>query len=127
MKTKEKSPAANGALASKFAYLDNNGRRQKRQLTFAEVNAAAKPALPSILERWLPDGRCYGHEYVALNPTRPDNKPGSFKINLKSGQWCDFATGHRGGDVISLAAYLFGMSQKEALYKVAEMLGVGHE
>jgi len=31
--------------------------------------------------------------------------------NLGSGRWADFATPHRGGDVVSLVAYLFGLSQ----------------
>ena len=44
--------------------------------------------------------------YVALNPTRNDRRPGSFKINIRTGRWCDFATGDRGGDPVSLVAYL---------------------
>ena len=46
---------------------------------------------------------------MARNPTRPDRRPGSFKINLTTGRWADFATGDRGGDPVSLAAYLFGL------------------
>ena len=45
-----------------------------------------------------------GHEYVARNPTRADRRPGSFKINLRTGRWADFATGDKGGDPVSLAA-----------------------
>ena len=30
-------------------------------------------------------------EYVALNPTRADKRAGSFKINLQTGRWADFA------------------------------------
>jgi hypothetical protein len=37
----------------------------------------------------------------------PDQNPGSFSINVRTGRWADFATGDKGGDVISLAAYLF--------------------
>jgi hypothetical protein len=47
-------------------------------------------------------------EWVALNPTRGDRKPGSFRIHLagsKAGVWCDFAT-KDSGDALDLVAYL---------------------
>jgi hypothetical protein len=65
-----------------------------------------------------------GHEWKALNPTRPDKKPGSFSINVKTGRWADFATGDRGGDPVSLAAYVFRMSQTDAARTLAVSLGV---
>jgi hypothetical protein len=36
---------------------------------------------------------------------------GSFKINRYNGRWADFATGDKGGDPISLVAYLADISQ----------------
>ncbi len=81
-------------------------------------------ALPHLLRRWLPDGKAVGAEYVALNPRRPDRKAGSFKVNLRTGKWADFATGDKGGDVVSLAAYLAGIGQATAALRLAEMLGV---
>lgn len=96
-------------------------------LDFEAVHRAALPHLPSIVERWLPDGRRQGGEYVARNPRRGDRRPGSFKVNLRSGRWSDFATGDRGGDTVSLAAYLFGLSQAEAARRLAGMLGVSLE
>ena len=77
-----------------------------------------------MLERWLPDGRRQGREYVARNPTRHDRRPGSFRVNITTGKWADFATGDRGGDPVSLAAYLFGLDQAEAARRLADMLGV---
>ncbi len=91
---------------------------------FAAVNRAALGRLPDILRRWLPDGRVEGHEYVARNPRRVDRRPGSFKINLHTGRWSDFATGDSGGDPVSLAAYLSGTGQVEAARGLATMLGV---
>jgi hypothetical protein len=73
---------------------------------FARINSAALAILPALLRRWLPQGRMAGAEWVALNPKRADGTPGSFRINAATGQWADFATPHRSGDVISLAAYL---------------------
>jgi hypothetical protein len=42
----------------------------------------------------------------AVNPRRVDRHPGSFRINLASGKWADFAVDAKGGDLISLVAYL---------------------
>ena len=96
------------------------------RIDFEAVNSAALFDLPSLVRRWLPDGRTEGREYVARNPRRADKKAGSFKINLHSGKWCDFATGDAGGDVVSLAAYLSGTGQAEAARNLSEMLGIDH-
>jgi hypothetical protein len=93
-------------------------------LDFARVNSAALPVLPALVDRWLPDGRGQGREYVARNPRRHDRRAGSFKVNLVTGRWSDFATGDKGGDPISLAAYLFGLTQPEAARRLADMLGL---
>jgi len=99
----------------------------RRPLDFTRINAAALPALPALCARWLPGGKRIGREYVALNPTRGDRRPGSFKVNLATGRWADFATGDRGGDAVSLAAYLFGLRQSEAARRLAHALGVTME
>jgi hypothetical protein len=91
---------------------------------FSAVNAAALRELPLLLARWLPGGRTVGREYTALNPRRTDRHRGSFRINMRTGRWADFATGDRGGDLVSLAAYLFGLSQVQAARRLGEMLGV---
>jgi hypothetical protein len=78
-----------------------------RGIDFEAVNRAALAVLPAVLARIVPGGKVQGHEYEALNPTRGDRRPGSFKINLRSGKWADFATGDRGGDPVSLGR-LFG-------------------
>ncbi len=91
---------------------------------FDRVNRAALSVLPALLARWLPDGRQTSCEWVARNPRRADRSPGSFKINLRTGRWADFATGDKGGDVISLAAYLAGLSQTQAAHELAHTLGI---
>jgi hypothetical protein len=93
-------------------------------IDFQRINEAARPALPSLLGRWLPGGRLHGREYVVRNPRRDDRRPGSFLINVRTGAWADFATGDKGGDPISLAAYLAGISQIEAAERLAAMFDV---
>lgn len=94
------------------------------RLDFDRINAAALAALPALVARWLPDGRREGGEWVARNPRRTDRRPGSFRVNITTGKWADFATGDRGGDVVSLAAYLGGIGQADAARNLADMLGM---
>ena len=74
---------------------------------FERLNATLLPQLPVLVKQWLPAGRAAGAEWTALNPRRHDRRPGSFRVNLRSGRWADFATGEGGGDPVSLYAYLF--------------------
>ena len=60
----------------------------------------------SCIREWLPDGRQDGHEWIARNPTRHDEHIGSFRINIDTGVWSDFATSDAGSDPVSLYAYL---------------------
>jgi hypothetical protein len=126
----KKAPGAFNAEGSNFIANRRNHAikpqifQRKARLDFAGINAAALPRLPEILERWLPDGHRRGHEWCARNPCRDDRHAGSFSVNIHSGKWADFASGDRGGDVISLAAYLFNKSQGDAARAVAEMIGV---
>jgi hypothetical protein len=97
------------------------------RLDFGRINAAALAALPLLVARWLPDGRRRGAEWVTRNPRRHDRKPGSFSVNLTTGKWADFATGDKGGDPVSLAAYIAGTGQAEAARALADMLGIAHD
>jgi hypothetical protein len=86
----------------------------------------------AILSRILPgekyaDGR---REYTVRNPTRADGKPGSFKIRVsgrRAGCWADFATGDKGGDVVSLVAYVERVSQFEAALLLCQMFNIRDE
>jgi hypothetical protein len=97
----------------------------RRHIDFVEINRAALSVLPAIVARVLPGGKRVRHEFVALNPRRPDRHLGSFKININSGRWADFATGEKGGDPISLIAYIANVSQGEAARLLAQVLGMG--
>jgi hypothetical protein len=98
-------------------------RRSQTNL-FEAVRAAADPVIPALVNRWLPDGRRQGREWVARNPRRYDRDLGSFKVNLRTGKWADFATGDKGGDLISLVAYVEGLTQAQAARLLARELKV---
>jgi hypothetical protein len=93
-------------------------------IDFDAINRAALAALPAVLARILPGGKRVGAEIVALNPHRADRHLGSFKVNRFNGRWADFATGDRGGDPISLVAYLAKVPQGEAARLLSRMLGI---
>lgn len=95
------------------------------KLDFDAINRAAASVMPELLARLLPDAKVRGPEVVGRNPRRPDDqRPGSFSINKHTGKWADFATADRGGDRISLIAYLLGTSQIEAARYLAGILGL---
>ena len=96
----------------------------KDALDFDAINQAALAAFPAVLSRLLPGGKTIGREVIALNPRRADRRLGSFKVNRYNGRWMDFATGDKGGDPVSLVAYLADVSQGEAARLLAQMLGL---
>jgi hypothetical protein len=94
------------------------------RIDFERVNRRALANAAAVVRGLLPEGRLEGHEYVARNPLRPDRRLGSFKVNLATGRWADFATGDGGGDLVSLAAFVSGLPQREAAIRLAAAMGV---
>ncbi len=93
-------------------------------MDFPTIAQEALRQCEAVLSHWLPGGKREGSEYVVLNPTRADSSPGSFRINLNTGKWADFADSAKGGDLISLVAYLDGVSQTEAAKRLSDFLGM---
>ena len=124
----KRSPASRSSAkdraGSAFNTFPYRSQPDRREVDFPAVNRAAVAALPAVLARLIPGGKILGGEYTALNPTRADRRPGSFKVNLRTGRWADFATGDKGGDPVSLCAYVEGVSQSEAARRLARMLGL---
>ena len=94
--------------------------------SFEELNRAALGRFEQIMGLLnLAGGKRQGHEYLPLNPRRADHKPGSFSINTTSGAWADFADDAKGGDLVSLAAYIRHEGNGEAARWLGEVLGYG--
>jgi Prophage CP4-57 regulatory protein (AlpA) len=115
-------PADGACAPSGRAGEPREGLAMNGPIDFAEINRAALAAFPAVLARILPGGKRVGAEIVELNPRRADSRLGSFKVNRYNGRWADFATGDKGGDPISLVAYLADVSQGEAARLLARML-----
>lgn len=92
-------------------------------IDFKGLNSRALRHMDAIIKWILPVGKREGAEWVALNPRRSDMKLGSFKVNVVTGRWADFASNDRGGDVISLVAFLRGVRQVDAANLLAKFLG----
>lgn len=104
--------------------LTDEARLVKRRVDFSRIAKASAAHAERLAPAWLPrGGKREGDEWTALNPTRPDQHPGSFRVDLKTGKWIDHATGDHGKDIISLWAYLNACNQVEAAVAVAELIG----
>jgi putative DNA primase/helicase len=95
------------------------------RIDFKSIASAALSRAEILISAWLPGGRNDGKEYIALNPTRGDKTPGSFRINIGTGSWADFAgtADDRGRDLISLYRYINGCSMADAARAVSEACG----
>jgi hypothetical protein len=106
-------------------YRHDRAYARNSSIDFKGIAAAALASAKSLLQEWLPGGRFEGREYVALNPTRNDRALGSFKINWQTGEWSDFADPNaKGGDLISVRAYINSLDQGQAARQIAEKLGM---
>jgi len=94
------------------------------EIDFKRISETALGHAESVVSYLLPDGKREGVEWVALNPTRPDQTKGSFKVNLNTGIWSDFATGDKGGDLIDLWAYVNRCSNGDAAVELRDFLNL---
>lgn len=97
-------------------------------IDFLAIKIQLKGKILNILQDLLPNGQKQGQEYLAYNPKRLDKKLGSFKINIATGKWADFATNHKGGDIIALYAYVKNIKQSQAAKELKKIyLGGSHD
>ena len=90
-------------------------------LDFNAINNNGMARLPDLLFRWLPAGKMDGHEFKVGNLTGAPGK--SLSINIRTGQWADFASDAKGGDLISLYAAIHKIQQGEAARAMAAEMG----
>jgi putative DNA primase/helicase len=78
----------------------------------------------SVLERLIPGIRdLQGGDYIALNPRRDDRELGSFRIDIETGKFNDFASDDKGGDIIDLTALAYGCDLPTAARKLSDIIG----
>ncbi len=87
-----------------------------------QVAEAALPHTADLFFQLFPNGKRQGDELCIGSLDGDDGD--SLKINRKTGQWCDFASGEKGGgDIVSLWARKRGCKMSQAAEEVAEAIG----
>jgi len=92
------------------------------------IDSAALVHAAVLLPPFSLEGHREGNEWVARNPQRNDKNPGSFKFNIISGLWADFAGSekdrkkHRGGGLVSYVAHNRNMGLSAAAALVLDAL-----
>ena len=82
-------------------------------IDFSLLNRDLLSQAESLLQQWLPGGRKFGNEYKCSN--LHGGKGDSLSVNLRTGEWGDFATNDMyGRDLISLYAKIHGIGNVEA-------------
>ena len=104
-------------------YNTMNCSSDKENIDFNQLKRQIHSCILQLVRQLLPSGKLANSEYVALNPTRCDKNLGSFRINIFTGKWADFATGDKGGDLISLWAYVKGVRQIDAARELQAIVG----
>jgi hypothetical protein len=103
---------------------DNNqqGRAPLPPIKFNELAEALLSRIDTLVPAWLPGGVTRGHEYVC--GSLHGGSGTSCSINLTTGQWADFASDEKGGDLISLYASMHGLTMGKAALQVARDEGL---
>lgn len=90
-------------------------------IDFAGLAAGLLDRAEFWVAQWLPDGQRRGSEYTCGSLIGGAGQ--SCSVNLRSGAWADFATGDKGGDLISLYAAIRGIGMGQAARDLMEQLG----
>ena len=100
---------------------------KKLNFDFKKINSLALAQSEAVVSNYAPNGKLEGREWVAVNPSRSDNKARSFSVNVDTGLWADFATNDKGGDLVGYVAYCLRISQGDAYKMLTHFLGVSDE
>ena len=86
------------------------------------VRNAALKGVPAIVIKLLPDGHLRGHHWMAKNLRQQEQRPGNFKIDLRTGYWKDQRSSNSGNDVFGLAGFLRRLNYGQAIQEIGKML-----
>lgn len=91
-------------------------------IKFKELADALLSRADQLLAAWLSGGKRNGHEWVCGSLAGEEGT--SLSINIHTGMWSDFATGEKGGDLVSLYAAIHGLTMGKAALNVARDEGL---
>ena len=90
-------------------------------VSFQKIKQQYKQCPIEILKKLVGNGKIEGGDYVVLNPRRSDKKAGSFRIDISSGKFYDFATRDRGGSILDLAMFVYNCDLLTAAQKLQQL------
>lgn len=73
----------------------NYNIQKGKYVNFQEIKRKYSENPLPILRQLVGEGKIEGNDYVALNPRRNDKHRGSFRIDIATGRFYDFATEDR--------------------------------
>lgn len=82
------------------------------KIDFAQISEQLLRDAQALVAQWLPGGKLIGKEWTCGSLRGEAGE--SCKVNIYTGKWCDFATGEKGGDLVSLYAAIHGITQTKA-------------
>jgi hypothetical protein len=102
-------------------------RRNRTRLDFEDAKRAALDNLGELIDDLIPKssrGKTRCDELWCCNPYRLDENPTSFSINIRTGQYYDFAT-KESGNIFTLWRQVKGLADNtEAMFSIAKFLNV---
>jgi putative DNA primase/helicase len=105
------------------AVTDNNqGRAPLPPIKFDALAKELLQRAEALLEQWLPGGKRAGHEYQCGSVRGGEGS--SCSVNINTGMWADFASGEKGGDLVSLYAASNDLSMGKAALQIARDYGL---
>ncbi len=99
----------------------NYNIQKGKYVNFQEIKRKYSENPLPILRQLVGEGKIEGNDYVALNPRRNDKHRGSFRIDIATGRFYDFATEDRGGSVIDLAMFVYNCGIVEAAQRLESL------
>ena len=89
-----------------------------------KLDAALLPQAEAVLSRLIGSVDLKGRELMMLNKERGDKSLGSFKFNIDTGAWADFAAEDMSGHgIVGLVSKYFTLSTQAAITKIRNELG----
>lgn len=92
------------------------------RIDFTKLAAELLAMAERLVADWLPGGRREGSEWKCGSLS--GEAGGSCSVNLATGQWGDFASEDKGGDLTSLYAAMHGLDQLTAAKRLVDELGL---
>lgn len=99
--------------------------KTRGRVDFAALNAALMANAESLCFEWIGGRRdMQGPEWKAARQSE-GGMGDSLSVNLHTGVWSHFAADESGGDLVSLFAYVQGLTQIEAARQLWDRMGMG--